>query len=80
MIVVTGNMPYYAFDHSFTKRRSEIMKNAKTGSKKSIKAAQPRRVAGMPVRSGVKAGLHYRDDKLGGESRLGGPDIPGRMF
>ena len=32
------------------------MKNAKVGSKKIVKAAQPRRVAGVPVRSGVKAG------------------------
>jgi hypothetical protein len=32
------------------------MKTAKVESKKSLKAAQPRRVAGVPVRSGVKAG------------------------
>ena len=32
------------------------MKNAKFDSKKIVKAAQPRRVAGVPVRSGVKAG------------------------
>jgi hypothetical protein len=32
------------------------MKNAKVGSKKIVKAAQPRCVAGVPVRSGVKAG------------------------
>ena len=36
------------------------MKNAKVGSKKIIKAAQPRRVAGVPVRSGIKAGLTHR--------------------
>jgi hypothetical protein len=32
------------------------MKNAKVESRKVVKAAQPRRVAGVPVRSGVKAG------------------------
>ena len=32
------------------------MKNANVGSKKIIQAAQSRRVAGVPVRSGVKAG------------------------
>ena len=32
------------------------MKNAKVRSQKSVKPAQPRRVAGVPVRSGVKAG------------------------
>jgi hypothetical protein len=32
------------------------MKNAKFDSKKIVKAAQPRRVAGVPVRSGIKAG------------------------
>ena len=32
------------------------MKNANVESKKIAKAAQPRRVAGVPVRSGVKAG------------------------
>ena len=37
------------------------MKTAKVGSKKIIKAAQPRRVAGVPVRSGVKAGLRGPD-------------------
>jgi hypothetical protein len=37
-------------------RRSEIMKNANVESKKILKADQPRRVAGVPVRSGVKAG------------------------
>ena len=56
------------------------MKNAKVGSKKIVKAAQPRRVAGVPVRSGVKAGLGGtdRDPRQrmtspfeGGESQLG---------
>ena len=47
------------------------MKNAKVGSKKILKAAQPRRVAGVPVRSGVKAG------KFGFETELGGPDTFG---
>jgi hypothetical protein len=32
------------------------MKKAKVGSEKIVKAAQPRRVAGVPVRSGIKAG------------------------
>ncbi len=32
------------------------MKNAKVASKKLRKAAKPRRVAGVQVRSGVKAG------------------------
>jgi hypothetical protein len=32
------------------------MKTAKAASKKIVKVAQPRRVAGVPVRSGVKAG------------------------
>ena len=55
------------------------MKNANVGSQKILKAAKTRRVAGVPIRSGIKAG-HFRDDRRGGESRLGGPDIPGRMF
>ena len=55
------------------------MKNATVGSKKVLKAAQARRVAGVPVRSGVKAG-HFRDPKRGPESKLGGPDHPGRLF
>jgi len=33
------------------------MKNAKVENRKIVKAAQPRRVAGVPVRSGVKAGI-----------------------
>lgn len=33
------------------------MKNAKVGSNKIVKAVQPRRVAGVQVRSGIKAGL-----------------------
>jgi hypothetical protein len=57
------------------------MKNAKVGSKKILKAAQPRRVAGVPVRSGVKAGLG--SPRRGGESEFGrggrGTDIPGRL-
>ena len=32
------------------------MKNANVETKKIVKAAQARRVAGVPVRSGVKAG------------------------
>jgi len=46
------------------------MKNAKVGSKKVLKAAQPRRVAGVPVRSGVKAG------KIGGIHEFGAPGKP----
>ena len=36
------------------------MKNANVGSKKVLKATQLRHVAGVPVRSGVKAGLTHR--------------------
>ncbi len=50
------------------------MKNAKVENRKIVKAAQPRRVAGVPVRSGVKAGL--RDP--GGLSDPGGLFDPGR--
>ena len=54
------------------------MKNANVETKKIVKAAQARRVAGVPVRSGVKAGL-----LRGGESELGrggrDTDIPGRL-
>jgi len=39
------------------------MKNAKVENRKIVKAVQPRRVAGVPVRSGVKAG---RRDLPGG--------------
>jgi hypothetical protein len=35
------------------------MKNASVESKKVLKAAKPRRVAGVPVRSGVKAGRNF---------------------
>ena len=37
-------------------QESETMKTAKVESKKIVKAAKPRRVAGVQVRSGVKAG------------------------
>jgi hypothetical protein len=47
------------------------MKNAKVEDKKIVNAAKPRRVAGVPIRSGVKAG------KFGGESEIGGPDTFG---
>ena len=54
------------------------MKNAKVENRKEnrkiVKATQQRRVAGVLVRSGVKAG------KIGPESRIGGPDTPGRLF
>lgn len=32
------------------------MKNANVGKKKTVKTTRTRRVAGMPVRSGLKAG------------------------
>jgi hypothetical protein len=48
------------------------MKNAKVEGKKIVKAAQPRRVAGVPVRSGVKAGL-------GIEYKPGDPGHPGGL-
>jgi hypothetical protein len=35
------------------------MKSAKIESKKIAKVAQPRRVAGVPLRSGVKAGIEF---------------------
>jgi len=35
------------------------MKNAKVENRKIVKAAQPRRVAGVPLRSGVKAGKYH---------------------
>jgi hypothetical protein len=63
------------------------MKTAKVESKKVLKAAKPRRVAGVPVRSGVKAGLigpqenaldNARDRARGGAER-GGADT-GRRF
>ena len=48
------------------------MKNAKVESKKNlkkiVKATKPRRVAGVPVRSGVKAGL----GDWGGYGDMGG--------
>jgi hypothetical protein len=50
-------------------RRDEIMKNANVGSKKIVKATQPRRVAGVQVRSGVKAGGCEKPGKFG--RRLG---------
>ena len=55
------------------------MKNAKVENRKEnrkiAKADQPRRVAGVPVRSGVKAGLEFRGPKgpeAGGISEFGG--------
>ena len=47
------------------------MKNAKVRSQKSVKPAQPRRVAGVPVRSGVKAGLtHHQAEKMAAFNKL----------
>ena len=40
------------------------MKNEKVESKK-IDKSEPRRVAGVPVRSGVKAGATRGDDEFG---------------
>ena len=55
------------------------MKNAKFESKKIDKAAKPRRVAGVPVRSGVKAGkLHDFGKDPGGLNDPGGLFDPGR--
>ena len=53
------------------------MKNAKVESKKVLKAAKSRRVAGVQVRSGVKAGRVVGEvGSLGGHAgqmgRLGG--------
>ena len=55
------------------------MKNATVGSKKVLKAAQARRVAGVPVRSGVKAGKIGGIHEFGapGKPELGGPGGPG---
>ncbi len=56
------------------------MKNAKVENRKEnrkiVKAAQPRRVAGVPVRSGVKAGLRGP----GGPRDPGGMSDPGGLF
>ena len=49
------------------------MKNAKFESKKIDKAAKPRRMAGVPVRSGVKAGrVHDLGRDPGGLGDIGG--------
>lgn len=45
------------------------MKTVKPTSQKFVKAAQPRRVAGVPVRSGVKAGRHYGEFGAGERGR-----------
>jgi hypothetical protein len=45
------------------------MKTAKVENRKIVKAAQPRRVAGVQVRSGVKAGACERAGSFG--RRLG---------
>ena len=50
------------------------MKNEKAENSK-IDKSEPRRVAGVPVRSGVKAGLEFRGPKgpeAGGISEFGG--------
>jgi len=58
------------------------MKNAKVGSKKILKAAQPRHVAGVQVRSGVKAGKvgFEPGGKPGFEGETLGPKGPGGLF
>ena len=48
------------------------MKNTKVASKKFRKAAKARRVAGVPVRSGVKAGWQAGRGPMGAPE-LGGP-------
>jgi hypothetical protein len=56
------------------------MKNAKVENRKIVKATQPRSVAGLRVRSGVKAGLEFggpRGPEAGGIREFGGP---GRGF
>lgn len=52
------------------------MKNAKVENKKIIMESNPRRVAGMLVRSGVKAGLGGtdRDPRQRMTSPLDGPE------
>lgn len=56
------------------------MKNAKVENRKIVKAAQPRRVAGVPVRSGVKAGrmTDFQKEMLGGGGS-GRPGDPGGL-
>jgi len=53
------------------------MKNANVGSKKVLKATQLRHVAGVPVRSGVKAGKRGFESEFGRGGR--DTDIPGRL-
>jgi len=52
------------------------MKDANVGSEKILKAGQHRRVAGVPVRSGIKAGRRWDAGNVGGGDRdlPGGPD------
>jgi hypothetical protein len=57
------------------------MKNEKVENRKGNKATQQRRVAGVPVRSGVKAGLEFGGPKgpeAGGLHEFGGPGGPGK--
>ena len=55
------------------------MKNAKVDNKKIIMESNPRRVAGMKIRSGVKAGFEGidRDPRQRMTSPLDGPGRPG---
>jgi hypothetical protein len=48
------------------------MKSAKFERKKIDKAAKPRRVAGVPVRSGIKAGVRDFGRDPGGLGDVGG--------
>jgi hypothetical protein len=50
----------------FTNRRDQIMKTAKVGSEEIIQAIQTRPVAGVRVRSGIKAGKRWDAGNVGG--------------
>ncbi len=49
------------------------MKNAKVEGKKIVKAAQPRRVAGVQVRSGIKAGRRGFGEDVDPRQRMTSP-------
>ncbi len=49
------------------------MKNANVRDKKIIQAAQPRRVAGVPVRSGIKAGRRGFGEDVDPRQRMTSP-------
>jgi hypothetical protein len=60
-----------------------MMKTTKLESKKILKVAKSRCVAGVQIRSGLKAGRHFGSGKRGLESEIGrggrDSDIPGRI-